>query len=641
MNHLGVAREIAAVCDRPLKPPVVEVPEQEPERFGSRQRLRSPTPTCALATPDASSLMSRSSLRPNGWRSDWNFAVFAPSTTSPTSPTTSCSKPASRRMPLISTCLTETRSLCAPPLPGETLANARRRIDRQLTDEHLVIADASRPVALAGVMGGLDTEISEKTRNVLIESAWFQQSSVRATAKRFGMHTEASHRFERGADVACDRFPPPTASPRFSPNSPAATFSKMYHRRLSVAIADRETIRLRRARIERMVGTSIPDAEVEPHSHRSRFSQSHPPPMAGTSFRPPPVSMSSEKLTSSKKSSASTATTGWRNTLPKVSVARLKMLARTPRRQRAASQLRARSAIAKRLPCRSWILATPSASGAGAWSRLKNPLTELQDCMRNSSVPAMLRALAWNLNRGEHDVRLYEIGRLYRATERRARRTNNPDPWRQRLGASGNAWTIHGRTTGLLSSKGRCGESCSTKFPAADQLRHNGYSFVLSAWRIRAHHERKRNTRIPRRSGSQPPLPEEKFRQPLWVAEILLDPVFAAFAFESIRFQAAYRRCRPSTAISRCLFPRVRPSLKIADVCRQTGIPRLGIAPQEIFRGKQVPAGRNIACSCARYGRSPTRKPNRQGSQRVHGKQSSRISRHWASSNANNNGKQT
>ena len=64
----------------------------------------------------------------------------------------------------------------------------------------LVIADAEKPVALAGVMGGYDSEITETTCDVLLESAYFNPSSIRATAKALGMSTEASYRFERGAD---------------------------------------------------------------------------------------------------------------------------------------------------------------------------------------------------------------------------------------------------------------------------------------------------------------------------------------------------------------------------------------------------------------------------------------------------------
>ena len=73
-------------------------------------------------------------------------------------------------------------------------------VDRTLDSEMLVIADAQRPVALAGIMGGLDSEISAQTTDVLIESAYFNPDSVRRTARKLGMDTEASRRFERGAD---------------------------------------------------------------------------------------------------------------------------------------------------------------------------------------------------------------------------------------------------------------------------------------------------------------------------------------------------------------------------------------------------------------------------------------------------------
>jgi len=71
---------------------------------------------------------------------------------------------------------------------------------RELSTQMLVIADAERPVALAGIMGGEDTEISSGTTDVLIESAYFNPRSVRTTARELGLDTEASYRFERGAD---------------------------------------------------------------------------------------------------------------------------------------------------------------------------------------------------------------------------------------------------------------------------------------------------------------------------------------------------------------------------------------------------------------------------------------------------------
>ncbi len=73
-------------------------------------------------------------------------------------------------------------------------------IDRKLTSDDLVIADLEGPIALAGVMGGAESGVSETTEHILLETAWFDPRSVRRTARRHGLHTEASHRFERGAD---------------------------------------------------------------------------------------------------------------------------------------------------------------------------------------------------------------------------------------------------------------------------------------------------------------------------------------------------------------------------------------------------------------------------------------------------------
>jgi len=83
--------------------------------------------------------------------------------------------------------------------PGEKLKTLDG-VERTLTNDMLVIADAERAVALAGIMGGEESEISNQTTDVLIESAYFDPNSVRKTARQLGMDTEASRRFERGAD---------------------------------------------------------------------------------------------------------------------------------------------------------------------------------------------------------------------------------------------------------------------------------------------------------------------------------------------------------------------------------------------------------------------------------------------------------
>ena len=95
--------------------------------------------------------------------------------------------------------LTENRIVVRRATEGERITTLDE-VNRELTPDMLVIADAEKPVALAGVMGGYDSEITETTCDVLLESAYFNPSSIRATAKALGVSTEASYRFERGAD---------------------------------------------------------------------------------------------------------------------------------------------------------------------------------------------------------------------------------------------------------------------------------------------------------------------------------------------------------------------------------------------------------------------------------------------------------
>ena len=95
--------------------------------------------------------------------------------------------------------LTENRIVVRCAAVGENITTLDE-IARELTPDMLVIADAEKPVALAGIMGGYDSEITETTADVLLESAYFNPSSIRATAKALGVSTEASYRFERGAD---------------------------------------------------------------------------------------------------------------------------------------------------------------------------------------------------------------------------------------------------------------------------------------------------------------------------------------------------------------------------------------------------------------------------------------------------------
>ena len=73
-------------------------------------------------------------------------------------------------------------------------------VERNLDPDDLIVADHAKPLAIAGVMGGWDSMITPETKNILVEAAWFDPATVRRSSRRHGLHTDASHRFERGAD---------------------------------------------------------------------------------------------------------------------------------------------------------------------------------------------------------------------------------------------------------------------------------------------------------------------------------------------------------------------------------------------------------------------------------------------------------
>lgn len=95
--------------------------------------------------------------------------------------------------------LAENRIVVRRARAGEKIASLDGE-ERKLSTDVLVIADAQKPVAIAGVMGGANSEVSEDTKIVLLESAYFQPASIRRTSKKLGLSSEASYRFERGAD---------------------------------------------------------------------------------------------------------------------------------------------------------------------------------------------------------------------------------------------------------------------------------------------------------------------------------------------------------------------------------------------------------------------------------------------------------
>src|SRR4051812_47547588 len=133
-------------------------------------------------------------------------------------------------------------------------------IERKLTKEDLVVADAKKPVGLAGVMGGFDTMITDRTKNVLIESAWWDPLTTRRMANRHGLHTDASHRFERGGDIE---------STVVSTNRVAELILQSGGGQLEGEIIDvyprlldRAPVLLRSSEVKRLLGTEIPERDI-------------------------------------------------------------------------------------------------------------------------------------------------------------------------------------------------------------------------------------------------------------------------------------------------------------------------------------------------------------------------------------------
>ncbi|MBW2211830.1 MAG: phenylalanine--tRNA ligase subunit beta [Deltaproteobacteria bacterium] len=128
-------------------------------------------------------------------------------------------------------------------------------VERTFTADDLLICDGDGPVAIAGVMGGLDTEIRDETHDVLIECAYFDPRSIRRTSRRLGLHTDSSHRFERGVD--------PEAIPRVLASA-AALMAELGGGVAATTAIDRvatayepKTIRLRPARAAQLLGTPV------------------------------------------------------------------------------------------------------------------------------------------------------------------------------------------------------------------------------------------------------------------------------------------------------------------------------------------------------------------------------------------------
>ena len=143
--------------------------------------------------------------------------------------------------------------------PGESCATLDG-VERKMADDMLVIADRDRLQGVAGVMGGAASEVSASTTTVVFEAAYFKPASVRRTSKRLGLKTEASSRFERGADPNAQVIAIQRAiglMQQIGAGQPAGSIVDVYPKPRPA-----QRLHLRRERLARVLGAAVPDADV-------------------------------------------------------------------------------------------------------------------------------------------------------------------------------------------------------------------------------------------------------------------------------------------------------------------------------------------------------------------------------------------
>ena len=279
--------------------------------------------------------------------------------------------------------------------------------ERKLSADDLVIADAEKPVALAGVMGGQTSEVSDRTTRILLESAMFESGGIRRTCRRHGLHTEASHRFERGmddhtADKAADRCAElivQLAGGRLLPGAVDVYPSPSEPARVMV----------RPGRVSAVLGVPVGEAEVDRWLRALQLVPVGDGRWSVPSWR--------RDLTREIDCIEEIARLRGYDTIPvALHPAGIGETAAISPQRRVTAQ--ARAALSAHgfdealnysfLPEKDLAAVAPQPP-----LRVANPLTAEQGAMRTTLLPGLLRNVGYNLARGVRDLKLYELGRVY------------------------------------------------------------------------------------------------------------------------------------------------------------------------------------------------------------------------------------
>jgi phenylalanyl-tRNA synthetase beta chain len=296
---------------------------------------------------------------------------------------------------------------------GETLKTLDG-VERKLTPEDLVVCDAKKPVGLAGVMGGYDTMITEKTRNIVIESAWWDPGTVRKMARRHGLHTDASHRFERGADfestvLSCDRVAELILE---SGGELVGDVVDVVSKKM-----DQAPVVLHVSEVRRILGGELDAGIIFRLLKRLGFTLI-PEGQGEAKFR---VYIPSWRLDVEREIDLIEEIARlhgydkFENTLPayRGAVVELPHAAIDATLRKRALALGYNEALSLTFISHADAEKFSSFSPDARVLELANPLSEEASVMRTSLFPGMLDMLAWNLNRDVEEARLFEMGSVY------------------------------------------------------------------------------------------------------------------------------------------------------------------------------------------------------------------------------------
>jgi phenylalanyl-tRNA synthetase beta chain len=301
-------------------------------------------------------------------------------------------------------------------------------VERTLDPEDLVVADHVKPLGLAGVMGGWDTMITPDSKNVLVEAAWFEPMAVRRTARRHGLHTDASHRFERGADFNAGPIASAIVSRILLANGGSIEGNLVDVRvpAWEARTANRQPITLALSEVHRILG-------------KTEDKEGITAPLVESTLNGLGCTLTLPQNSSEERKAWNTLLPSWRLDLER-EIDLIEEVARVYGYNRFANTLPTFGGGVRALP---WAEAEPAvrrtllaagfhesiastfcsaqdaaltAATPGQVVPLGNPLSEEAGVLRPSLVPGMLAAVAGNLHRDVSDVRLFELGTVFSGT---------------------------------------------------------------------------------------------------------------------------------------------------------------------------------------------------------------------------------